>query len=318
MSASAGSGAWPYSVQNDIPEPQPEPRTGPLRAGLRGEQVVVRGIRSQFTDRLAHLRVHRITASADSERCALDDGSPDEPLGAFGDEHVRDRVAARGVTADRHGIGVAAEPGDVVAHPAQRLDDVEQSEVRRVPLPRVVADEAEQAEPIGHRDDDDAVLAHERRRVEAGQVARVRDVRAAVDAHEHRQRALDLGGAGDREAQAVLIEPGADQRVAEHLCAGARRLRARDGRELQFGRLAGIRIDRLRRREPIGAGIADVAESDDPVGFDRRELAPRRLDTDEVGLAFGEVGHLTDSAPDREWMWSRITTPTCDRSPCGR
>ena len=129
------------------------------------------------------------------------------------------------------------------------------------------------------------------------QVARVRDVRAAVDAHEHGQRAVDLGRARDREAQAVLVESGADQRVAEHLCTRARRLRAGDVRELQLGRLVGVGIDRLRRCEPFGAGIADVAESDDPVGLDSRELTPWRRDADEIGLAFGEVGHLTDSAP---------------------
>ena len=84
------------------------------------------------------------------------------PLGSGCHEQVRDRIGPRRLAEDRHPPGVAAERVDARTDPAQRLDEVEQAEVRRPAAGFAAAEESEHAQPVGDRDHDDALLAHER------------------------------------------------------------------------------------------------------------------------------------------------------------
>ena len=81
-----------------------------------------------------HPLVQSRASPADSERGALQDRPPHEVLSAGGEQQVRDRVGPRRLAEHRDDVGVAAEPADVGMHPAQRLEEVEEAEVRRAAL----------------------------------------------------------------------------------------------------------------------------------------------------------------------------------------
>ena len=57
--------------------------------------------------------------------------------------------------------GIATERGDVVVHPPQCDERVEQPEVRDVAADRARVEEPERAEPVVRRDDDDLLLGCE-------------------------------------------------------------------------------------------------------------------------------------------------------------
>ena len=195
-----------------------QPETGGSARGprLRGEQVVERGIRGERAGGTTHPLLQSPTSLPDAERPALQDRPGDQSVGSGCHEQVRDRIGARRLPEDRHSPGVAAEPADARTHPAQRLDDVEQAEVRRTPARFAVAEEPEHAEPIGHGDDDDPLLAHERGRIVAADVAGARHVGAAVHPHHDREGfAGPVRRARDRESQAVLVELDTAHRAAE-------------------------------------------------------------------------------------------------------
>src|SRR5262249_58083465 len=72
-----------------------------------------------------------------------------------------DRERSRRLAEDRDVARIAAEGRDVVAHPAQRRDLIEQAVVARGAVSRLarqlgMREEAEDAEPVVERDDDDA------------------------------------------------------------------------------------------------------------------------------------------------------------------
>ena len=155
---------------------QPEPGCGATRPRLRGEQVVERGIRGEAAGGATHPLLQSPTSMPDAERPALQDRPGDESFGSGCHEQMRDRVGARRVPEDRHTPRVAAEPADARTHPAQRLDEIEQAEVRRMSARFAVAEEPEHAQAIGHGDDDDPLLAHECGRIVAADVAGARHV----------------------------------------------------------------------------------------------------------------------------------------------
>ena len=110
----------------------------------------------------------------------------DERLGARHAEQRQHRTAAGRLPGDRHPRRVTAERRDVVAHPFQGEQPVEDATIqRRIRDPA----EAVEAEAVGDRDGDDAV-AVERGAVVPGARGRARDVAAAVDVDEHRQRGI--------------------------------------------------------------------------------------------------------------------------------
>jgi hypothetical protein len=138
-------------------------------------------------------------------RCAaLEDHAMEQPArGGHGEQHA-DRDRAGGFAHHGDLARIAAERGDVVPHPAQRRDLIEQQAVARVMAGREVAEveQARQAEPVVDRDGDDALLG-ERHAVIQRRRARAHDERAAVDPHHDRVRA-GAGGREHVEVQAVL------------------------------------------------------------------------------------------------------------------
>ena len=256
---------------------QPEAGCGAAGPRLRGEQVVERGIRGERAGGTTHPLLQSPTSLPDAERPALQDRPGDQSVGSGCHEQVRDRVGARRLPEDRHPPGVAAEPADARTHPAQRLDEIEQAEVRRTPARFAVAEEPEHAEPIRHGDDDDPLLAHECGRIVAADVARARHVGAAVHPHHDREGfAGPVRRARDRESQAVLVELDAAHRAAEEAVARGGGLGASESLVLPSGCLVRVGIDRNRWREALGPGVADVADPRDLAVVDGRENAEWR------------------------------------------
>ncbi len=95
-------------------------------------------------------------------RVALRDGTVEQPLGERGHGQEVDHAGACGLARDGDAVRVAAEVRDVVAHPAQDGDAVEQSVVSRGPVCRLGAQlgggqKAEGAQAVVEGDDDEAV-----------------------------------------------------------------------------------------------------------------------------------------------------------------
>ena len=140
------------------------------------------------------------------QRSALEDRAVEQPARGGRREQRSHAHAARGLAEDRHVPGVAAERGDVLAHPFERADLVAQAEVR-VDAARAqlgVVQEAERAEPVVDRHDDHVAAPREPRAVVEEGRARAHHERAAVDPDHHRA-ALRVGrGRPDVEREAVL------------------------------------------------------------------------------------------------------------------
>ena len=105
--------------------------------------------------------------------------------------------------------GIAAELGDVVAHPAQREHEVEHAGVARVGVFRAgqfgEVQEAETIEPVVHRDDHDVAAPAQAHAVVEVAVDRAVVVGAAVKVHQHRAVAVVAQPRRpDIEVQAVL------------------------------------------------------------------------------------------------------------------
>ncbi len=162
---------------------------------------------------------------------------------------------------ERDVVRVTAERGDVLPHPAQRGDDVEQAAVGRGPGE---VEEPGDAEPVVDGDQDDAVTG-EGGTVVHGGPCRAGDESSAVDEHHHGQAALRGGGRPHVDGEVVLAAAPAGAEVGGHVDAaepalGLRRVGAGHG---------GVPytvpgLVRLRRREPVGAhgrgGVGDVQE----------------------------------------------------------
>ena len=120
--------------------------------------------------------------------------------------HQRRCVERPGRRAEqRDAPGIAAEGGDVVVHPAKRLDLVEHAVLARRPAAlraqRGMPDEAENAQPIGDRHDNHPT-PDERRRVVVGLPDRVR---AGVQVHHHRHAARRRGAARREHVQVEAV-----------------------------------------------------------------------------------------------------------------
>jgi hypothetical protein len=238
-------------------------RCDPLDGGLTGDHLLHGHVRGEPARGPGHGLAHAPPSARDAERRALHDGPAEQPRGLGDGQEVRDRVASRGLPERRHALRIAAERADVAGHPPERLQLVEEAEVRR-PV-AAVAEVAEEPEPVGDRDDDDALLGDEGRRIHDRHVPRPRHVRAAVDPHHHGQPGvrLDVARHRDGHAQAVLVHAETGE-VAEHVV------------ELRHGRLGarGRPLERVARLLPVGmrdgrreagsGGVRDPGGPDDP------------------------------------------------------
>ena len=152
-------------------------------------------------------------------RRALGDRPVEQAAGSGYRHQRRHRDAARRLAEDRHVAGVAAERGDVVAHPLQRRDLVAEAEVRvERPLGGGIAGdvgEAERAEPVVERDVDDVAGAGERVPGVPRHGRRPDAERAAVDPHHHGPRRAGRRRRDHVDRQAVFAHRGAAARAEQ-------------------------------------------------------------------------------------------------------
>ena len=125
---------------------------------------------------------------------------------APGRHEVRDRVATRRLPERRDPARIAAEGRDVALHPRERGELVEQAEVGGAS--RHSPEEAEQPQAVGDGDHDHVLFRDESGGVHDRQVARARNVRAAVDPDHDGQAVTRRRSRGhrDRQVLAVLVE----------------------------------------------------------------------------------------------------------------
>ncbi len=139
---------------------------------------------------------------------ALHDRPLEEPSGAARDHVGEDGQATGRLARDGHPLRVAAEPRDVLLHPAQRGLLIHQPVVAGRPSgrrrQRRMRQEAKGAEPVVDRDDNGAI------RGQLGGVEVARGIlrqAAAVDPHEHGSgRAAPERRRGHVEVEAVLCD----------------------------------------------------------------------------------------------------------------
>ncbi len=185
-------------------------------------------------------------------RRALRDGSAEEPGRPGHREQRRDAPAAGRLAEDGDPVGVAAERADVVAHPLQRCDQVEEPTVGG---PALDVAEPFQPDPVveGHEDD---TAPGERGAVVLRQAGRPEEIGPALDPHEDGQPAAEIGGP-DVDGQPVVAAVG---RVDRAEGSGLRRGRPEPGR-LPRPVPPG---DRRRSAEPDRCGIRDAPEHGQP------------------------------------------------------
>lgn len=138
---------------------------------------------------------------------AVGEGAAEQAARRVHRHEAGDRGRSGGLSRHRDPAGIAAERGDVVAHPPERGDLVEQSTVVRPGFLTVrgrdVAESLE-AEAVVEGDDHDSVTGQERP-VEVGLCGGTEDVGAAVDPHEHGEPPAVAVRGPDVEAQDVLV-----------------------------------------------------------------------------------------------------------------
>ena len=141
-------------------------------------------------------------------RPALCDGTPEQPGGRGRAEQRADAHAAGRLAEDGDVRRVAAEAGDVVAHPPQRLDLVADPVAARTGeggLQVAQVQEAEGAEPVVERHHHDVVEPRQVGAVVPGHVPGTGHERSAVDPHHDRTGSIVDGGRVDVDDQAVLV-----------------------------------------------------------------------------------------------------------------
>ncbi len=143
-------------------------------------------------------------------RRTLRDRGGEQTLGRRAGEQRGDDARARRFAEQGDTVGVSAERGDVVAHPAQRREHIAQTEIgvetasAGVELGQV--EESERADPVVHGDDDRVAVCGQHSTVVQRLARRAEDVGPAVHPDHHR---LAVTGRGvrrrpDVERQTVL------------------------------------------------------------------------------------------------------------------
>ena len=181
-------------------------------------------------------------------RPALQDGAAEEPLGAGHGQQDADRHGPGGLAEDGDAVRVAAECGDVVPHPGERGDLVEQAQVGAVVAVAEIEEAVGPGAPVdGHADD---AVAGEAAAVVAAAGGEVEGAAGAPD--HHRQPGRARVGGPDVEVQAVIARDGRIEEQPGRVVPRELRLR-RLGAESDGVAHAGPRLDRPRRPEAAGA-----------------------------------------------------------------
>ena len=190
-----------------------------LSVGLRGEQLRRPAAPAAPRCRRAHAELleralarssaarSRVLTHAPAPLCAI--ALWNSPRAAGSAEQRADAVRAGRLAEDRHVVGVAAERRRCCRAPTRARRPgrgCPRCPSRRASAPNVVGEvqEAERAEPVVDRDDDDVAVLREVRAVVPRHRARAEDVRAAVDPHHHRPARVVARGRPHVEVEAVF------------------------------------------------------------------------------------------------------------------
>ena len=264
MPDSGGKGACPYCVPNGMAAISPNFRaTCDTCPSISTTSIA--GVSSvTCLRRDAHGGAHLFPAPGDAQRRALNDGALEEGGGFRRRHEVGDGVAAGGLPEGRDPSRVAAEGADVALHPAERLELVQQAEVRGPARAR--CEVAEQAQAVRHGHHDDPVFGDEGLGVEDRQVAGAGGVGPAVEPHHHGDPLVrgEAGRDGDGEPLAVLTAgelpvAGAEDVIQErHRALRARRRQGRGREDRGPVRCSRRRLETSRRRIGDSGGPHDV------------------------------------------------------------
>ena len=123
-------------------------------------------------------------------------------------------VAAGRLAEDRDLLRVASEGLDVVMDPPQRRNLIEEPEVPGACRAREITQDAQ---PVGHRHPDDALLTNEDRGVVIGGVSGAIHIGTTVNVDHDREGlpVSDVGGCVHRELLAVLVDAQPGERAGE-------------------------------------------------------------------------------------------------------
>ena len=222
---------------------------------------------------------------------ALQDHAVEQARGQRRGAQRAHRRRARRLAGERHVVRIAAEGADIVPHPFERLDLVEQTVVARRAVGRfgdqlLVCEVAEHAQAVAHVDDDHA-LAREPQAAVIGVPGLSGLQRAAVDEDVHRQAADLAGGLPHVDVERILAH-GRDIIVFERdlIVVIADDLRQR-AVQRRIRRLHGLRREAVAdQRAGPGHGIlrlapAQLAHGRLGVG-DAREDLHRAVGADEA------------------------------------
>ena len=180
-------------------------------------------------------------------RAALEDGAPEQSLGAGHGQQRGNAHRASRLAEHRDVAGIAAESSDVVAHPGQGGDLVKQADVR---VFVAGIQEAVGADPVIDRHADDPVSCETAAVVPGRRPGAVELEHAARNPDHHRMAGRDRGRRPDIQRQAVLST--VRQLLEEQLDAGRVRRLKRLGPERERISHAAPG-NRLRRTKTIGA-----------------------------------------------------------------
>jgi hypothetical protein len=205
---------------------------------------------------------------------ALQDRAAEQPARAVHRHQAGRAHGARRLAGDRHLVGVPPEGGDVVAHPLERRDLVEQPAVLRSAVAE--QQEAVGAEPVVDRHRDDAVPG-EGRPVVHRHGAGPEHEGAAVDPHQHGQAGGVRVGRPDVEVEDLLAR---DDRLGQQPVQ-RRRVDALHGRRAEGRRVAHVRSTARGEPERRSGGRRTAAPRTGCPGTRRpaRWAAPARCRT---------------------------------------
>ena len=187
------------AVDDRPADPHPLDMGADLRLGLRRQDAIGRHVAHRLqvggADRLLHLQPGLLGGGeaalvAREIAAARHDCGPEQPGGHRAEQVGDHRARAGGLADDHHLVRIAAELGDVRAHPLERGDLVHDPVIARMAAllaaQRRMREEAERADPIVEVDEHGAGLGH-RLAVVVRHAGGADRVAAAVKEHDHGQ-----------------------------------------------------------------------------------------------------------------------------------
>src|SRR5260370_15605681 len=146
---------------------------------------------------------HQVASSA-----ALQDRAPEEPLCCWHPQQGPNAHRTRRLAHHRHLVGIASEGGDILAHPREGRDLIEQPAVTcigRICSGQIFQrDKPQDSQPVVERHHDDVVIGGERRPVIPGIRRRAECEGSAVNVDHDRALLLVSARRPDVEVQAIL------------------------------------------------------------------------------------------------------------------